>query len=102
MQSCLASLRASSGASAPEQEGSPAVEGARLAALLRWLGACSDVFTARRCAHSAADAPLLSPDPDCGGAVALVPARCLAPFDAGEAERVALRLPPRPLAAPPC
>jgi hypothetical protein len=78
------------------------VEGARLASLLRWLAAVADVFTARRCAHSAADAPLLCPDPDCGGGVALVPARCLAPFDVGDAERNALVLPPRPLAAPPC
>jgi hypothetical protein len=47
-------------------------------------------------------APLLAPDPDCGGGVMLVPARCLAPHDTGAAERAALLLPPRPLAAPPC
>ena len=85
-QSALASLRARG-----------LGEAAALAATLRWLAAVADVFTAPL---RGAAAPLLAPDPDCGGAVPLVPARCLAPYDAGAAEREALGLPPRPLAAP--
>jgi len=88
-QSALASLRARGGG-----------EAAALAGTLRWLAAVSDVFAAPLRPGDAA--PLLAPDPDCGGAVPLVPARCLAPHDAGAAEREALGLPPRPLAAPEC
>jgi len=86
-QSALASLR-----------GRGVGEAACLAALLRWLAAVADVFT--QPLRSGPHAPLLAPDPDCGGAVPLVPARCLAPCDAGAAERDALGLPARPHAAP--
>lgn len=88
-QSALASLRARGGG-----------EAAALAGTLRWLAAVADVFAAPLRPGDAS--PLLAPDPDCGGALPLVPARCLAPHDAGAPEREALGLPPRPLAAPEC